>query len=94
MPATSSATAFDLIVVGGGAFGLGTAAEATRRGRRVAVIERGQLPNPVAASFGPSRKIRSTYTEPHYGSSSTFTCLASRKSLCWMSSNRAIELAT
>lgn len=57
---------FDLLVVGGGAFGLGTAAEAARRGRRVAVIERGPLPNPVAASYGPSRKIRSTYTEPHY----------------------------
>src|SRR3954468_639268 len=57
---------FDLLVVGGGAFGLGTAAEAARRGRRVAVIERGPLPNPLAASYGPSRKIRSTYTEPHY----------------------------
>jgi glycine/D-amino acid oxidase-like deaminating enzyme len=57
---------FDLLVVGGGVFGLGTAAEATRRGHRAAVIERGPLPNPVAASYGPSRKIRSTYTEPHY----------------------------
>ncbi|MGE3268673.1 MAG: FAD-dependent oxidoreductase [Chloroflexota bacterium] len=57
---------FDLLIVGGGAFGLGTAAEAARRGRRVAVLERGPLPNPVAASYGPSRKIRSTYTEPHY----------------------------
>src|SRR2546423_14202914 len=57
---------FDLLVVGGGVFGLGTAAEAARRGRRVAVVERGPLPNPVAASYGPSRKIRSTYTEPHY----------------------------
>src|SRR5689334_13851332 len=64
-PATSSDT-FDLLVVGGGAFGLGTAAEAARRGRRVAVVERGPLPNPIAASYGPSRKIRSTYTEPHY----------------------------
>jgi glycine/D-amino acid oxidase-like deaminating enzyme len=66
MPATSPTTAFDLLVVGGGAFGLGTAAEGARRGRRVAVVERGPLPNPVAASYGPSRKIRSTYTEPHY----------------------------
>src|SRR5918996_8894 len=63
--ATTSDT-FDLLVVGGGAFGLGTAAEAARRGRTVAVLERGPLPNPVAASYGPSRKIRSTYTEPHY----------------------------
>jgi monomeric sarcosine oxidase len=57
---------FDLLVVGGGVFGLGTAVEAARRGLRVAVVERGPLPNPVAASYGPSRKIRSTYTEPHY----------------------------
>ena len=64
--ASSTSDRFDLLVVGGGAFGLGTAAEAARRGRRVAVIERGPLPNPVAASYGPSRKIRSTYTEPHY----------------------------
>ena len=66
MPTASTTEAFDLLVVGGGAFGLGTAAEAARRGLTVAVIERGPLPNPVAASYGPSRKIRSTYTEPHY----------------------------
>jgi len=66
MSTASSTSVFDLLVVGGGAFGLGTAAEAARRGRRVAVIERGPLPNPIAASYGPSRKIRSTYTEPHY----------------------------
>jgi glycine/D-amino acid oxidase-like deaminating enzyme len=68
---------FDLLVVGGGAFGLGTAAEAARRGRRVAVVERGPLPNPVAASYGPSRKIRSTYTEPHYAA------LARRAMTAW-----------
>src|SRR5687767_10047200 len=66
MSTASSSQVFDLLVIGGGAFGLGTAAEAARRGRTVAVIERGPLPNPVAASYGPSRKIRSTYTEPHY----------------------------
>ena len=64
--AATTTETFDLLIVGGGAFGLGTAAEAAGRGRRVAVIERGPLPNPVAASYGPSRKIRSTYTEPHY----------------------------
>ncbi|MCC7371502.1 MAG: FAD-dependent oxidoreductase [Chloroflexi bacterium] len=64
--ADRSTNRFDLLVVGGGAFGLGTAAEAAMRGLRVAVVERGPLPNPIAASYGPSRKIRSTYTEPHY----------------------------
>ncbi|MCC6180164.1 MAG: FAD-dependent oxidoreductase [Chloroflexi bacterium] len=65
-PMFSSPARFDLVVVGGGVFGLGTAVEAARRGRRVVVVERGRLPNPVAASYGPSRKIRSTYTDPHY----------------------------
>jgi glycine/D-amino acid oxidase-like deaminating enzyme len=58
--------AFDLIVVGGGVFGLSTALEAGRRRRQTLVVERGAVPNPVAASYGPSRKIRSTYLDPHY----------------------------
>lgn len=57
---------FDLLIVGGGVFGLGTALEAARRGRRVLVLERGSIPNPVAASYGPSRKIRAGYTDPYY----------------------------
>src|SRR5215471_15154465 len=57
---------FDLIVVGGGVFGLSTALEAGRRGRTVLVIDRRAVPNPIAASFGPSRKIRSTYLDQHY----------------------------
>src|SRR6266436_9286203 len=58
--------AFDLIVVGAGVFGLSTALEAGRRGRRTLCVDRGAVPNPVAASYGPSRKIRSTYLDPHY----------------------------
>ena len=57
---------FDLIVVGGGVFGLSTALEAGRRRRTVLLVDRGTVPNPIAASFGPSRKIRSTYLDPHY----------------------------
>ena len=59
-------TDFDLIVVGGGVFGLSTALEAGRRRRRTLVVDRRQVPNPIAASFGPSRKIRSTYLDEHY----------------------------
>ncbi len=66
MTASARHDRYDLVVVGGGVFGLGTAAEASRRGLRTAVVERGPIPNRVAASYGPSRKIRSTYTEPHY----------------------------
>src|SRR5574342_954293 len=57
---------FDLIVVGGGVFGLSTALEAGRRRRRTLVVDRAIVPNPISASYGPSRKIRSTYLDPHY----------------------------
>jgi glycine/D-amino acid oxidase-like deaminating enzyme len=57
---------YDLVVVGGGIFGLSVAWEAGRRGRRTLVVERRGIPNRIAASYGPSRKIRSTYLDPHY----------------------------
>lgn len=57
---------FDLIVVGGGVFGLSTALEAGRRRRQTLVVDRRAVPNAIAASYGPSRKIRSTYLDPHY----------------------------
>ncbi len=60
------AEGFDLIVVGGGVFGLSTALEARRRRRRTLVVDRSVVPNPTAASYGPSRKIRSTYLDAHY----------------------------
>ncbi len=56
----------DLVVVGGGVFGLATALEAAGRGLDVVVLDRGRFPDPTAASVGPSRKLRSTYLEPGY----------------------------
>jgi glycine/D-amino acid oxidase-like deaminating enzyme len=56
----------DLLIVGGGVFGLSIAWEAARRGKRTRLLERRTIPNPIAASYGPSRKIRSTYLDPHY----------------------------
>jgi glycine/D-amino acid oxidase-like deaminating enzyme len=61
-----SSSELDLIVVGGGVFGLSTAHEAARRGRRTLVLDRRTIPNSIGASYGPSRKIRSTYLDPHY----------------------------
>ena len=56
----------DLVVVGGGVFGLSTALEAAGRGLDVVVLDRGRFPDPMSASVGPSRKLRSTYLEPGY----------------------------
>ena len=55
-----------LVVVGGGIFGLASALEAARRGRRVVLLERGRIPAPDAASTSPSRKLKSTYRDPAY----------------------------
>src|SRR5262249_60859413 len=63
---TMNAQGVDLVVVGGGVFGLSTALEAARRQRRTVVVDRRTVPNPIAASYGPSRKIRSTYLDGHY----------------------------
>lgn len=66
MTSARSNDGYDLVVVGGGIFGLSVAWEAGRRRRRTLLVERRTIPNPVAASYGPSRKIRSTYLDPHY----------------------------
>lgn len=58
--------AFDLLVVGAGVFGLATALEGAARGLRVGVVERDRPANPLAASYGPSRKIKSTYLNASY----------------------------
>ena len=62
----TTARADDLVIVGAGIFGLGTALEAARRGYAVTVVDRGPIPHPAAASNGPSRKLRSTYLDPAY----------------------------
>ena len=51
----------DIVVVGAGAFGLTTALELARRGRRVAVVDPGPIPHPLAASTDASKAVRMDY---------------------------------
>ncbi|GAB2477982.1 N-methyl-L-tryptophan oxidase family protein [Jatrophihabitans fulvus] len=57
---------YDLVVVGGGVMGLFTAYHASADGRRVAVLERGTIGDPMTASFGRTRSYRVDYLDPLY----------------------------
>jgi len=54
-------TGAEIIVVGGGIFGTAGALELQRRGHRVTVLDRGQLPHPAASSTDISKAIRMDY---------------------------------
>lgn len=56
----------DLVVIGGGVMGLFTAWSAAGQGRRVAVLERGVIGDPMTASFGRTRSYRRDYLDPGY----------------------------
>lgn len=56
----------DLVIVGGGVMGLFCAYEASERGARVVVLERGRIGDPMTASFGRTRSYRSDYLDPGY----------------------------
>jgi sarcosine oxidase len=56
----------DVVVVGGGVFGLASALELGRRGRSVTVIDRFGSGHPATSSTGASRSIRVAYSEPFY----------------------------
>ena len=57
---------YDLVVIGGGVMGLFTAWSAVQQGRRVAVLERGAIGDPMTASFGRTRSYRRDYLDPGY----------------------------
>ena len=54
---------YDVIVVGAGIMGLSAAAELTRRGQRIAVLDRYTVGNPNGSSHGETRVIRTAYFE-------------------------------
>ena len=56
----------DVVVVGGGVFGLAAALELARRGRAVTVVDRLGSGHPATSSTGASRSIRTAYNEPFY----------------------------
>jgi sarcosine oxidase len=56
----------DLVVIGGGVMGLFTAYHASERFDRIVVLERGRVGDPMTASFGRTRSIRSDYLDPAY----------------------------
>jgi sarcosine oxidase len=56
----------ELIIVGGGVMGLFTAYHASERFRRIVVLERGRVGDPMTASFGRTRSYRSDYLDAHY----------------------------
>ena len=56
----------DLLVVGGGVMGRFTAYEASKRLRRVVVLERGRIGDPSTASYGRTRSFRNDYLDPAY----------------------------
>ena len=56
----------DLLVVGGGVMGLFTAYYAAAASRRVAVLERGTIGDPLTASYGRTRSYRRDYLDAGY----------------------------
>jgi sarcosine oxidase/L-pipecolate oxidase len=56
----------DLVIVGGGVMGLFTAYHASERFDRVVVLERGEIGDPMTASFGRTRSYRCDYLDPVY----------------------------
>ncbi len=52
------------VIVGAGINGLCTARGLVRRGWQVEIVERGPVPNPLAASWDRNRLIRAAYADP------------------------------
>jgi glycine/D-amino acid oxidase-like deaminating enzyme len=70
---------FDVVVVGAGLFGLTAALELRARGHRVAVVDPGPLPHPLAASTDVAKVVRL-----EYGPDDAYAELAERARAGWL----------
>lgn len=52
---------YDVVIVGGGILGITAALELQQRGQRVAVLDQGPIPHPLAASTDISKAVRAAY---------------------------------
>ena len=77
-----TANTYDILVVGSGIFGITTALEMHRRGYRVAVLDPGPLPHPLAASTDISKIVRM-----EYGSDEMYMALAEQAYQGWLQWN-------
>jgi glycine/D-amino acid oxidase-like deaminating enzyme len=69
---------FDFVIVGGGIFGLPAAIELHRRGYSTALVDSGEIPNPLAASTDISKIVRM-----EYGSDTFYMEMAERSIEGW-----------
>lgn len=76
---------FDLLVVGAGIFGITAALEMRARGYRVAVLDPGPLPHPLAASTDISKVVRM-----EYGSDETYMAMGEQAYLGWLQWNEEL----
>ncbi len=73
---------YDVLIVGGGIFGITTALELHQRGQRVAVIDQGPIPHPLAASTDISKAVRA-----EYGTDEEYTILMEEARPGWLAWN-------
>ena len=77
--------AYDILVVGAGIFGITTALEMKERGYRVAVLDPGPLPHPLAASTDISKMVRM-----EYGADESYMTLGEQAYLGWLQWNEEL----
>jgi glycine/D-amino acid oxidase-like deaminating enzyme len=77
---------FDIVIIGSGIFGITAALELQRRGQRVAVLDPGPIPHPLAASTDISKAVRA-----EYGADEDYTIMMEEARPGWLAWNEAFE---